>query len=261
MTYIALGIFGLSFLLIALEKYEKSLVALCGALMMVLTGVLTPDEALASIETHAILLLMAMMLLVNIASKSGIFEWLNLRIASLTRGNPLALFLLFSLLTAVFSAFLDNVTTIILIVPLTIELLKGMGKDPKPYIFAEIIFSNLGGGLTLIGDASNIIIGSASGFTFLEFIVNLWMPILASAIFCAVVFGVVYRKHLKRIASNLVDLCIANILIRSLKQKFLKIKLHKWFVIKAIIILNLTFLGFILQGLIGINFQHSYKTY
>lgn len=83
---------------------------------------------------------------------------MNVKIAFITRGRPFYIFLLFSILTAVLSAFLDNVTTVILLVPLTINLVKGMGRDPKPYVFAEIIFSNIGGALTLIGDPPNIII-------------------------------------------------------------------------------------------------------
>lgn len=252
MTYLAIAIFGISFLLIVLEAHEKSLIALCGALLMILLGILTPAEALSAIDHKTILLLMAMMLLVNIASKSGIFEWINLKIASFTKGNPALLFLLFAVLTAISSAFLDNVTTVILIVPLTIQLVKGMGKDPKPYIFAEIIFANMGGALTLIGDPSNIIIGGATGFSFMQFIANLWVPILMSALFTLLVFNIIYRRQLKKIVDDLVDLCIANILIKQLKHKFLKIKLEKSFIIKVVTVILLTFTGFFLQKLIGL---------
>lgn len=251
MMYLALGIFAVAFLLIAFEKYDKSLVALIGALLMVITKVLTPEEAFASIEFETILLLLSMMVLVNIASKSGVFEWLNVKIAAFTRGNPLAIFLFFSLLTAVFSAFLDNVTTVILIVPLTIELVKGMGKDPKPYIFAEIIFSNIGGALTLIGDPPNIIIGGAADLSFLDFIVNLWMPITASAVFALGVFVFWNWKKLRPISDNLVELLIANVIIKKIKNKFVKRKMHKDFVIKVILVLFLTVLGFLLQKQIG----------
>lgn len=252
MELIAIGIFGLAFLLIALETYEKSLVALCGGILMILLGVISPEQALASIEHETILLLMAMMLLVNIASKSGIFEWLNLKIAAFTKGNPFALFILFSLITAISSAFLDNVTTVILIVPLTIELVKGMGKDPKPYIFAEIIFANLGGDLTLIGDPTNIIIGGNAGFSFLEFIVNQWLPILASSIFTVIIFSIVFRNQFKSIGKSLVDLCMANMLINRLNHKFLKICLDKVFIIKVLVMLNLTFVCFTFQTFIGL---------
>lgn len=248
LEYIALGIFGLAFIFIVIEKFDKSLTALLGALLMVILRILTPEEAIEAIEFETILLLMAMMLLVNIASKSGIFEWLNVKIAAFTKGNPLAIFLFFSILTAVFSAFLDNVTTVILIVPLTIELVKGMGKDPKPYIFAEIIFSNIGGALTLIGDPPNIIIGGATGFNFMDFLVNLWIPILAVILATLGVFIVANWKAIKPISDKLIDLTIANVIIRKVKIKFVKKTIHKDFVIKVVIALAVTIVGFMMQG-------------
>lgn len=248
--YLTLGIFGLAFVFIVIERFDKSLTALLGALLMVIFRILTPEEAIEAIEFETILLLMAMMVIVNIASKSGIFEWVNVKIASLTRGNPLAIFLFFSLLTAVFSAFLDNVTTVILIVPLTIELVKGMGKDPKPYIMAEIFFSNIGGALTLIGDPPNIIIGGATGFNFVDFIVNLWIPILAVTI--AVISTLIIKnwKSIKPISGNLIDLVIANVIIRKVKMKFVKKTIHKDFVVKVLLALFATIVGFLMQSYI-----------
>jgi len=248
LEYITLGIFVVAFIFIVIERFDKSLTALLGALMMVIFRILTPEEAIHAIEFETILLLMAMMILVNIASKSGIFEWLNVKIAAFTKGNPLAIFLLFSVLTAVFSAFLDNVTTVILIVPLTIELVKGMGRDPKPYIFAEIIFSNIGGGLTLIGDPPNIIIGGATGFNFVDFIANLWIPILFVSILAMLVFLILNWRRIKPISDKLVDLTIANVIIRKVKMKFVKKTIHKDFVIKVILALLVTIVGFLLQG-------------
>jgi Na+/H+ antiporter NhaD/arsenite permease-like protein len=250
-TYLALGIFALAFALIVLELYDKSLVALSGALLMIIFGILTPEEAIFAIEFETILLLMGMMLLVNIAAKSGIFEWMNVKIAAITKGNPMAIFLFFSLVTAFFSAFLDNVTTVILIVPLMIELVKGMGKDPKPYIFATIIFSNIGGGLTLVGDPPNIIIGGATGFSFLDFILNLWVPILGSTILALAVFTLVFKKKFKSIRDDLVELTIASIIIRSIKHKFAKVVHNRAFVMKVLAVLLLTTLGFLTQRHLG----------
>lgn len=252
MTYAALFIFAFAFLLIAFEVYDKSLVALSGALAMIIFGILTPEQAIEAIEFETILLLLAMMILVNIASKSGVFEWLNVKIASLTRGNPLAIFLFFSLITAFLSAFLDNVTTVILIVPLTIELLRGMGRDPKPYIFAEIIFSNMGGALTLIGDPPNIIIAGATNLNFLDFIVNLWIPILLSSMFVLASFIGIYWKRLKPISNSLTKLLVANVIIRRINNMFVNRTVHRDFVIKIIAAITLTIIGFLLQGVIGL---------
>ena len=252
MTYLTLGIFALAFVMIVFELYDKSLVALSGALLMIIFGILSPEEAIEAIEFETILLLLGMMILVHIASKSGIFAWLNVKIASLTRGNPLAIFLFFSVVTALMSAFLDNVTTVILIVPLTIELVRGMGRDPKPYIFAEIIFSNIGGGLTLIGDPPNIIIGGATGFNFLDFVQNLWMPILMSSIFAVIVFVSLNWKKLRPIRDNLVELMIANIIIEKIRMKFQKRTMHRDFVALVVGILMATVIGFFLQEQIGL---------
>ncbi|PIR55216.1 hypothetical protein COU74_02320 [Candidatus Peregrinibacteria bacterium CG10_big_fil_rev_8_21_14_0_10_36_19] len=252
LIYAALGTFSLAFLLIVFDVFDKALIAMLGALVMIILRIITPEEAIAAISFETILLLLAMMTLVNIASKSGIFNWISVKIASLTKGNPLAIFLLFSFLTAVSSAFLDNVTTVILIVPLTIELVKGMGKDPKPYIFAEMMFSDMGGALTLIGDPSNILIGGASGLSFMQFIQNLWIPILFSSILTAVAFVVVFWKKLKPISKDLGELFVANVIIERIKHRYLRKTLHKDFVIKVVIALLITMLGFFFQEYIGL---------
>ncbi len=238
--------------MIVFEIYDKAIIAMGGALMMIIFRILSPEAAIEAIEFETILLLLAMMILVHLASKSGIFEWLNVKIAALTRGNPLAIFVFFSLITAVLSAFLDNVTTVILIVPLTIELIKGMGKDPRPYVFAEIIFSNIGGALTLIGDPPNIIIAGATGLSFLDFIVNLWIPILGSMIFAFAVLLFANRHKVKPISGDLTELFIANATIRKIKHTFVKKTIHRDFVIKVIVILGLTLVGFLFQHIINL---------
>lgn len=243
-------IFGIAFVLIAFEPFDKSIIALSGAILMVLLGILSPEEAIESIEFETIFLLLGMMMLVHMASKSGILSWLNVKIATLTKGNPLSIFLLFSLFTAILSAFLDNVTTVILMVPLTIELLQGMGKDPKIYIFSLILFSNIGGALTLIGDPPNIIIGGANNFSFLDFVSNLWMPILGVTIAILAFFLIVYRHLFQKITHNLVDLQLANILIERIKHLFLKQGMNRVFVIKALAVLGLTIGGFFVQEII-----------
>ena len=245
-------IFGIAFLFIIFEWYDKSIIALGGALLMIFCGILTPEEAYHAIEYETILLLMAMMLLVNISAQSGIFNWLSIKIAKITRGNPLAIFILFSLVTAILSAFLDNVTTVILIIPITIQLINGMGKDPKPFIMAEIIFSNIGGALTLIGDPPNIIIGGATGFSFLDFIVNLWIPILFSLIFSLLIFCLVYWKKIKPNVNDLIELHIANILIKKIQYTFIKKPMHLDFIIKSIGVLLLTVGCFLVRKWIGV---------
>lgn len=244
MEFTALIIFALAFVFIVFEPIEKSITALLGALFMIIFGVLTPDEAINAVAFETILLLVGMMMLVHMTAQSGVLSWINVRIASLTRGSPIAIFLLFSTVTAILSAFLDNVTTIIIIVPLTIQLLKGMGRDPKLYIFAEVMFSNIGGALTLIGDSSNIIIGGASGLGFVAFIQNLWIPI--SIVFVTMMGLIILsqRKTLCSIRGSLADLQLAFLLIEKIKYQFIKVPLKKSFIIKSLTILLLTVIGF-----------------
>lgn len=252
MEFAALIIFALAFVFIIFEPIEKSITALLGALLMILFGIVSPEEAIAAVEFETILLLMGMMMLVHMTAQSGILAWINVKIASFTRGSPIAIFLLFSTVTAFLSAFLDNVTTIIIIVPLTIQLLKGMGRDPKLYVFAEVLFSNIGGSLTLIGDPPNIIIGGATKFGFLDFIQNLWIPIGIVFIVTLAVVAFLQRKTLCTIRNNLADLHLAFLLIEKIKKQFLKVPLKKEFIVKALSLLLLTIGGFF-----GVEILHS----
>lgn len=249
---VPVAIFLIALSLIAFEVLDKALVALFGGVLLVLFRFLTPEEALHAVDFETIILLMSMMILVEISRDSGIFSWLNVKLVSLTRGNPLAIAIIFSLITAVFSAFLDNVTTIIIVVPITIELFKGLGRDPKPIILQEILMSNMGGALTLIGDPTHIIIGSAADLSFNEFIVNLWMPVLGSIIALLLVFTVVRWKHLKPIDKNLKTLLLSMVLIRKLRYEFLNIEMSKSFVIKSVGVIFLTLIAFALQLQLGL---------
>jgi Na+/H+ antiporter NhaD/arsenite permease-like protein len=240
-------IFCIAFLLIVFEIFDKSIISLCGALAMVLFRVLTPDEAIHAIDFKTILLLMAMMILVEIASKSNIFIWLNTKIVVLTQGSPFWIFVLFCMVTAFFSAFLDNVTTVILIVPMTIQLVKGMGRDPRPFILGEILSSNVGGALTLIGDPPNIIIGGATGFGFLDFLRALWIPVGASLIFTVICLLIIFWSKLKPIRRDMVELYISQMLIESIRLRFLKTTLEPDFIIRVLTILILTVLGFLAE--------------
>ncbi|MBU0667838.1 anion permease [Patescibacteria group bacterium] len=245
-------IFFLALGLIAFEVLDKALVALGGAVLIVLLGFLTPEQALSAIDFETIILLMSMMMLVEISRTSGIFSWLNVKLVSITRGNPLAIAVIFSLITALFSAFLDNVTTIIIVVPITIELFRGLGRDPKPIILQEILMSNIGGALTLIGDPTHIIIGNAAKLTFNEFIVNLIVPVGCSILALIGVFVLFRWKYLKPIAKNLKTLLLSNILIRKLEYEFLNIELSKPFIVKSLAVIALTLTGFALQTQLGL---------
>jgi len=248
LPWITVAIFIAVFILIVFEVFDKAVLAMIGAILMVVIGVLDFEMAISYIEFETIVLLMAMMLLVEVSRESGIFSWLTVRLAQKSKGNPLLLFLLFCGVTAFVSAFLDNVTTIVLVVPVTIALVKGMGRDPKPYIIGEIIFSNIGGAMTLIGDPPNIIIGGATGLSFNQFIINLWLPIFGSLGFIALIFVLTHWKHhLKPIGSDLKKLFISQLLLKQIKYRFEYLYLNRAFMRKAVAVLVFTTLGFLFQ--------------
>src|SRR5213078_1699087 len=170
-------LFVLTYVLIVTDRINRSIIALLGAGVMVVSGVLSQEEAIRGIDFNTIALLTGMMVLVAIARRCGMFEALAVWAAQKGRAEPWAILAMLSLVTAVVSAFLDNVTTVLLIAPVTLEIARYLEAPPYPFLFAEVFASNIGGTATLIGDPPNIIIGSAAHLSFNDFVVNL-TPVL-----------------------------------------------------------------------------------
>ncbi len=162
-----------TYILVITDRFDRSLLALLGAGAMIFSGVLTQEEAIRGIDFNTIALLTGMMLLVSVARRSGVFEFLAISSAQLVRGSPAGVLCLLSLVTAIVSALLDNVTTVLLIAPVTLSITKWLRVPAFPFLFAEVMASNIGGTATLIGDPPNIMIGSATGLSFNAFILNL----------------------------------------------------------------------------------------
>ena len=194
---LAIIIFCLAYILIILEKFPISVLAMLGAVIMVMTGVLGAEEAFKAIDLNVIFLLVGMMIMVSILAETGLFEWIAIKATQLVKGEPIPLLVLLMLATAVFSAFLDNVTTILLIVPVTIVMLENLKLDTKPFIIGEILASNIGGTATLIGDPPNILIGSEAGFSFNDFIINLGPVIIINLIVTIFLLYFFYCRKLK----------------------------------------------------------------
>ena len=194
---LAIIIFCLAYILIIFEKFPISVLAMLGAIVMVMTGVLGAEEAFRAIDLNVIFLLVGMMIMVSILAETGLFEWIAIKATQLVKGEPIPLLVLLMLATAVFSAFLDNVTTILLIVPVTIVMLENLKLDTKPFIIGEILASNIGGTATLIGDPPNILIGSEAGFSFNDFIVNLGPVIIINLIVIIFLLYFFYCRKLK----------------------------------------------------------------
>lgn len=225
---------------------------MAGAILMILTRILSFDEALEAIDFETIGLLMGMMILVDLMHSSGVFSWLNVIITKFTRGRPWLIFILFLFVTAIFSAFLDNVTTMLIIVPIIISLTMGMGLNSKFFVISLIFFANIGGALTLIGDPTNIIIGSAAHLSFNDFIRNLAIPLSVVAATFIVILTALRWSSLKPISGNLKQLFVTHLLIKKIEQLFVKVQLKKSFIVAVLSILSLTILGFVFQSFLDL---------
>jgi Na+/H+ antiporter NhaD/arsenite permease-like protein len=163
---------------IVVERINRAIVALIGGALMIGFGVIDQRQAIAGEDFNTLALLVGMMLLVALARRSGMFQYLAIVAAKLGRGHPAAIMALLAVVTALVSALLDNVTTVLLIAPVTLVIAQELKVPPYPFLFVEIFASNIGGTATLIGDPPNIIIGSAAGLSFNDFVINLGPVVL-----------------------------------------------------------------------------------
>ena len=164
---IAIVIFLVVIVAIMTEKVHRTAVALAGAVLLMLSHILTVDKAVGYIDFNTIGVLIGMMLFVAVVKNSGIFEYIAIKAAKLAHGNPWKIMVAFMVITAVLSAFLDNVTTVLLVGPMTITIARMLKVNPVPFLMTQILASNIGGTATLIGDPPNIMIGSAAGLDFI----------------------------------------------------------------------------------------------
>ncbi len=203
---ISAAILLISYVFIATEKIPKATVALLGAVITILLGLLSQTKYIDGninnlyfinyIDFNVIFLLVSMMIIVNIATKSGMFNWVANELLKHTKGKPIRILFVLGLFTAITSAFLDNVTTVILIMPITFYIAKKLDINPIPYLMTEIFSSNIGGTATLIGDPPNIIIGSAAGLSFMDFIKELTGIVFVILIAVLIILSLFFKKQL-----------------------------------------------------------------
>lgn len=196
----------LAYIFIALERIPKVTIALLGGALTIVLGLVSQTKALGDginphyfinfIDFNVIFLLVSMMVIVSITTRSGVFNWIANELLKFTKGHPVKVLCALGLFTAVTSAFLDNVTTVILIMPITFAIAKKLDIDPIPFLLTEIFSSNIGGTATLIGDPPNIIIGSAGGLSFIDFIKELTPVILVIMCVVLTVLAFIFRKKL-----------------------------------------------------------------
>jgi Na+/H+ antiporter NhaD/arsenite permease-like protein len=196
------ALFLLSYAAIMTERINRAIVALMGACLAIVAGTLNQKEAVAAIDFNTIALLAGMMIIVGIARKSGLFGYIAVRAAQITRAKPAGILIALPLVTAALSALLDNVTTVLLIVPVTLSICSELQVRTYPFLIAEIFASNIGGTATLIGDPPNILIGSAVGLTFSDFVVALAPIVIVVFAFQTAINHLVWGRHMRSDGSH-----------------------------------------------------------
>jgi Na+/H+ antiporter NhaD/arsenite permease-like protein len=239
---VALAIFGITYAFIATERVDKTIAAMAGGILMVLLGIITQEHAFAAIDFNVIFLLAGMMILAGIVRKTGVFGWLAVRAARIARADGYRVLVVLSVITAVASAFLDNVTTVVLVGPITLFLAARLGLSPVPFIVSEILASNIGGAATLIGDPPNILIGSAAGLDFGAFLLNM-APLAAILL----VLYLVAARWLFRGQLTTDPALREALLALDERQMIGNLPLLR----RSLVVIGLTLVGFLLHGVLG----------
>ena len=244
MEVIAIVVFVVVIGLIISEKVNSAAAALAGAMALVVTGVMSAHKALSYIDFNTIGLLVGMMVLVAIIRQSGLFEYVAIKAAKMVHRDPWKIMIAFILLTAVLSGILDNVTTVLLVGPMTIAIAKMLEINPVPFLMTQILASNVGGTATLIGDPPNIMIGSAANLSFVDFLKNTGLAVALVIVFMIVMMRFVYKKEIE--VEGLDTSKIMNLdPDKSITDKQL--------LIKGVVVIVLVILGFIFHDQIGME--------
>ncbi|MFN8122837.1 MAG: ArsB/NhaD family transporter [Thermoleophilia bacterium] len=240
----AIGLFAVVLALVASEKLNRTKSALLGAAVAAVGGLLSQEEAIAAIDWGVLGLLAGMMVLVWGAERSGVFTYLAIRVGQASKGEPLRLMAGLTGTTAVASAFLDNVTTILLVIPITLVIADALELDAVPLVIAEIIASNLGGAATLIGDPPNIIIAGRSGLGFTDFLVHVGPPAVAAYLLVTAGIYLAFRGRLRPDPDRVADLATLDAAASLAPRREVVVALGS---------LGITILGFFVHGAIGLE--------
>jgi Na+/H+ antiporter NhaD/arsenite permease-like protein len=241
------AIFLTIYALIVTEKIHRTLAALLGASLVILLKLVDQREAFAFVDFNVIFLLAGMMIIANVMAKTGIFQWIAVEAVRRAEGQPYRLLLLTSLITAVVSAFLDNVTTVVLLTPITFFVAQRLGTSPIPFLVSQVIASNIGGTATLIGDPPNIIIGSQMGKDFNDFLLNLTPAATAALAVYLVLARWLFRDELRAATSALEPDDITRLV--EAERKIVNVPLMRI----SLGVMALTILGFLFSRTLGLE--------
>ena len=233
---VAVGVFLVTYGLIISEKIHRTIVAILGGLLVILLGIVSQETAVSHVDFNTLGLLIGMMIIVAITAQTGLFNYVAVWSAKKVQADPLKIMVALAIITGTFSAGLDNVTTVLLMVPVTFSITRQLQINPMPYLLSQIIASNVGGTATLIGDPPNIMIGSAvKELTFMAFIENLFLISFFILFVTVFILAYVYRNSF-----NTTETLKAELMARDEKQEILDVTLLK----KCLIIIAITFAGF-----------------
>lgn len=248
MTWIAIGVFTVVYLLIATEKVNRVAAALVGAGVVVAVGAMNADDAFFSNETgidwNVIFLLFGMMVIVGILKLTGVFEYVAIWAAKKAKGKPFRVLALLSVITAVASAGLDNVTTVLLVAPVTLVVTERIGVRPVPYLIAEALASNIGGTATLVGDPPNLIVASKSGLGFNDFLINLGPIVVVMLIVFVALSRVLFAKDFVADPARVAE-------VMALDER--EAITNRPLLIRSLIVLGLVLVGFTLHGVLHLE--------
>jgi Na+/H+ antiporter NhaD/arsenite permease-like protein len=242
-AWIAGAIFVIAYVLIALERWDRTIVAMIGGLLVVVLGIIDQQEAFAAIDLNVIFLLAGMMVIASILARTGFFDWLAIRSVILSDGHPMRLLLILATVTGVLSAFLDNVTTVVLMTPVTLSVAYRLGVSPTPYLISSILASNIGGTATLIGDPPNILIGSAAGLGFDDFLFNLGPVTLLVFIAFVLIVRVAFRDL--QVPDERREAALERSRENAIKDRPL--------LVKSLVVSGATIFGFLIHSAIGVE--------
>jgi len=243
------GVFLVIYSLIVTERLHRTLAALLGAVIVIGIGLIDQHEAFSQdvVDFNVIFLLAGMMIIANILGKTGIFQWLAVEAVRRAEGRPYRLMVLISLITAVVSMFLDNVTTVVLMTPVTFFIAERLGMSPAPFLISQILASNMGGAATLIGDPPNIIIGSRFDKDFNDFLMNAAPAAITSLLLYLVFARWLFRKDLASAVQALEPEDIARLV--TAERKIQDVRLMRL----GLAVLSVTILGFLLARTLGLE--------
>lgn len=241
---IALAIFVATYVLIITEWVNKMLAAMIGGFVIILVGILPQQEALLAVDWNVIFFLIGMMMVISVLKKTGVFMYLAIKTAKVARGKPLWIMILMFLVTGFLSAFLGSVTTVMILVPVVMLICDELKISPVSFIITMVIASNMGGAATMVGDPPNILIGSATSYTFLDFLFNLTPPILIASGTSVVLMYLIYHKKLKVTNENRA---------RLLSYKEDTLITDKKLLIRSLIVLGLMLLALAMQSVLHIE--------